>query len=136
MTKKILSKIGILAVMAMLVFNGCVEVQNIEEDRADQKQEAPDLQEPTLPTDPTIKMSYDHVKPGRYSEIYTTVTMAPFTNVKATLSSTGMTEEEQETVADKDGVANFKWRIYSFGTYKSTVAIDKNEWTESIVVGP
>lgn len=64
------------------------------------------------------EMTYSHVKPGVYSEVYLTVTAVPGATVDVTLKGPGVDREpNQSQVADGDGVAAFTWKIVLFGTY-------------------
>ncbi|MDX1607741.1 MAG: hypothetical protein R3251_00825 [Candidatus Spechtbacterales bacterium] len=65
-----------------------------------------------------VGMSFEHVVPGEYSEVYVTIQTSPGANVEATLSGPGVDSQATQTsTADGSGVARFTWRIISFGTY-------------------
>jgi|GEM_PF-6369298 len=72
-----------------------------------------------LPTfNVTMETSFQHVKPGEYSEVYAAVSAKPGDEVCLTLSGPGVDDQKQKTVvADSNGQAYFKWKIVSYGTY-------------------
>jgi hypothetical protein len=71
----------------------------------------------------SVETSYKHVKPGEYSEVYSTVRTSPGAKVDATLSGPGVSGTAAQSVtADDKGVAKFTWKIVSYGKY--TVAGD------------
>ncbi len=77
-------------------------------------------EEPEEPEETKVetKMSYNHTKPGEYSEVYLIVTTTPGATIDVTLKGPGVDgEPDQSQSADSDGVAKFIWRIVSFGTY-------------------
>ena len=84
-----------------------------------ESEEEPDPEEPEeIRVDP--KMSFNHVKPGEYSEVYLTVTTVPGATIDVTLKGPGVDgEPDQSKNADSDGTATFTWRIVSFGTYST-----------------
>lgn len=67
-----------------------------------------------------LEVSYAHVVPGEYSEIYAVVTgLEPGEEVEAYLTGEVLSSEFKKTnVADENGTARFVWRITSYGTYE------------------
>jgi hypothetical protein len=86
----------------------------------------------------TLETSFSHVKPGEYSEIYATVITTPGTEVTFRASGPGLMEHKGPVVivADRDGVANFTWKINLYGTYtiKATSQDNQNGLSSDIVV--
>lgn len=67
---------------------------------------------------PTLELSFDHVKPGEYSEVYAVVTgLTPGDEVTARLTGGGHNGTPQVVDADENGVAHFTYRITQYGTY-------------------
>lgn len=75
----------------------------------------------------SVGTSFKHVVPGKYSEVYATVTTGPGASVQATLSGPGVDSTPTQTItADAKGVATFTWRIVSIGGYtvSGTAGVD------------
>jgi len=72
-----------------------------------------------------IELSYDHVVPGEYSEIYAAVSnIEPGESVTIRLEGGADPRGEnstQKVVADKNGVANFTFEVYQYGSYNAFV---------------
>lgn len=67
---------------------------------------------------PGVSMSFFHVKPGEYSEVYATVTTTPGASVSLELSGPGVSDTAKKAeTADANGVAKFTWKIVSYGDY-------------------
>ena len=83
-------------------------------------------------------MSFSHVKPGEYSEVYLSVLVNPGDKVQAKLTGPAVEPPaDQEIVADDNGLAYFVWRIYSYGEYNATINVEgvtKQPWTDAVVV--
>ncbi|HXV27097.1 MAG TPA: hypothetical protein VD862_03705 [Candidatus Paceibacterota bacterium] len=75
--------------------------------------------EPTPPpATASANLSYDHVAPGEYSEVYATVKGAPGAKVTAKLAGPGVSgNAEQTATAGDNGEAKFTWKIVSYGDY-------------------
>jgi hypothetical protein len=87
---------------------------------------------------PETEMSFSHVKPGEYSEVYLSVLINPGDTVQAKLTGPAVEPPaDQEIVADDNGLAYFVWRIYSYGEYNATINVEgvtKQPWPDAIVV--
>ena len=72
-----------------------------------------------------IELSYDHVAPGEYSEIYAAVSnIEPGEVITIRLEGGADPRGEnsvQKVVADKNGVATFTFEIYQYGPYNAFV---------------
>ncbi len=72
-----------------------------------------------------IELSYDHVAPGEYSEIYAAVSnIEPGVIITIRLEGGADPSGEnsvQEVAADENGVANFTFEINQYGTYNAFV---------------
>lgn len=92
--------------------------------------------EVVMPTDPTLELAFEHVKPGEYSEVYGAVTLlAPGTELKAWLTGGGQKRVQMVVTADRNGLAYFTWRIYQYGRYTVEVELPSGELlTETIEV--
>lgn len=92
--------------------------------------------EVVMPTDPTLELAFEHVKPGEYSEVYGAVTLlAPGTELKAWLTGGGQKRVQLVVTADRNGLAYFTWRIYQYGRYTVEVELPSGELlTETIEV--
>lgn len=66
----------------------------------------------------SLSVSFAHVKPGEYSEVYATVKAAPGEKVVLTLNGPGVSDTAEKTAtAGSDGTARITWKIVSYGTY-------------------
>jgi hypothetical protein len=83
-----------------------------------------------------LEMSFAHVVPGEYSEVYVSVQgLARGTSVTTTLSGPSVDNPATQTIsADDNGVAYFVFRIFNFGTYTANVSADGESSTSSVVV--
>jgi len=91
------------------------------------------------PKSPIIEMSFSHVQPGEYSEVYLSVSSDPGTKIKASLGGPSVQgPETQEIVTDDNGTAYFVWKIYQFGQYNATIVVgdadSKYPWHRSVNV--
>ena len=83
----------------------------------------------------TISTSFNHVKPGEYSEIYATIKTKPGAQVDVKLTGPGVSgKPEQNDVAGADGTLKFTWKIVSYGTYtvEGTAGSDKINSTVNV----
>lgn len=73
------------------------------------------------------EISYAHVKPGEYSEIYISVSnLKPGEKTSATLrAQTASQDDAMEVVADERGVAHYTFTITSLGIYTAQVTSDR-----------
>lgn len=84
---------------------------------------------------PAIDMSFSHVEPGVYSEVYLSVGIASGFDVEATLTGPGVADPPTQTiVSDENGQSYFVWKIVAFGTYEATIKIGEREYDQTIVV--
>jgi hypothetical protein len=88
---------------------------------------------------PIIEMTYAHVKPGQYSEVYASVTAKPGETVVGRLAGPAVNPPaDQKIVADENGVAYFTWRIFQYGIYHGMFDIaDKltaTPWRRTVTV--
>lgn len=91
--------------------------------------------EVTEETKVASEISYKHVKPGEYSEVYLTVTTTPGASIDVTLKGPGVSgEPNQSQAADSTGVARFTWKIVSYGTYTAEGTSAGTPFTDSVVV--
>lgn len=82
-----------------------------------------------------VAADYKHVAPGKYSEVYLTVTVSPGADVQAKLSGPGVSSEASQTIkAGSDGVAKFTWRIVSYGKYTVTGTAGGEKFSSEINV--
>lgn len=82
-----------------------------------------------------ISTDFKHVAPGKYSEVYVTVKIAPATIVQAKLSGPGVSGEASQTVtAGSDGIAKFTWRIVSYGKYTVSGTVGGGNFSSEINV--
>jgi len=100
--------------------------EEVVEPEEEEEELEPEPEEPQE-TEVTAEMTYNHTKPGVYSEVYLTVTTTPGATIDVTLKGPGVDgEPDQSQTADADGVAKFTWRIAQFGTYSvNGMAADK-----------
>lgn len=86
-------------------------------------------------TEIKVSTNYEHVAPGKYSEIYVIVTANPGPAVRATLSGPGVdSSATQNQTADDEGVVNFTWHIISYGTYNVSGTVNGESFNSSINV--
>lgn len=84
-----------------------------------------------------VEMTFAHVKPGEYSEVYVVVTDLPQrSDVTARLTGGGHDRTPQVVTVDENGVAHFTYRISQYGVYGVSIEdIDGNEiGTGSVIV--
>ncbi len=83
-----------------------------------------------------MELSYDHVKPGEYSEVSANVSgLVPGEIVTAYLTGGGLSNIKVDLTADDDGVAQAKWRITQYDEYEIILELDEEtEIKESIEV--
>jgi hypothetical protein len=91
------------------------------------------------PTPEPIEISYwisfDHVQPGKYSEVYVDVTGPPGTKVTATLKGPGVTSSKtQSGTIGNGGSLRLTWRINAYGTYTATGTIGSTSFTLTVEV--
>jgi len=69
--------------------------------------------------EPLVEISFNHTKPGEYSEIYVSVVVdINNVDVTATLKGPGVSGYPTQVVtSDDNGQAYFVWKINAFGTY-------------------
>lgn len=93
---------------------------------------------PTLTPTPTevktsVSTSFQHVKPGEYSEIYAAVKTKPGAKVNAKLTGPGVSgSADQNKIADANGVAKFTWKIVSYGSYTVDGTADGGKFNSTI----
>ena len=67
-----------------------------------------------------VEMTFAHVKPGEYSEVYLKFRASPNKRVRATLSGPSVASPATQTLfTDEDGFVRFVWRVYSSGSYSA-----------------
>ena len=67
-----------------------------------------------------VEMTFAHVKPGEYSEVYLKFRASANERVRATLSGPSVESPATQTLfADERGFVRFVWRVYSFGVYSA-----------------
>ena len=65
-----------------------------------------------------MQTSFEHVKPGEYSEIYAAIATVPGTEMTLSLAGPGVVAAKRQIiVADDNGQAYFVWKINTYGTY-------------------
>jgi hypothetical protein len=82
----------------------------------------------------SLAMSFDHVQPGEYSEVYLEVNASALTAVQANLQGPSVEQGQQSLVTGANGKVRFTWRIFSYGTYTAVVQIDGKTYTKSVNV--
>jgi len=91
--------------------------------------------EESTETEVGTEMSFAHVKPGEYSEVYLTVATTPGVTIDVTLKGPGVDgEPSQSQNADGAGVAKFTWKIVSYGVYTIEGASAGAPFTDSVSV--
>jgi hypothetical protein len=76
-------------------------------------------------SDVSIEATFEHVKPGEYSEIRQTVKgLKPGTQVAGKLNGQGKQDAAAIAYANEDGTAVLVWRITSYGEYWATAEAD------------
>ena len=126
-------------------------VENVEEIVSDEdEQDAPsmdstpkgnevDIYEVFSWKNERLDMSFEHVAPGKYSEVYAVITVAQ-PGVEYTLELLGPSIEPpttQKVLADENGVVHATWRIYEYGIYTVQTFMANNDVvsaTDSVVV--
>ena len=84
---------------------------------------------------PTAAMSFTHVAPGVYSEVYVTVRTQAGAQVQATLIGPGVSSAAtQSGAANTSGVASFTWRIVSYGAYSVSGTAAGQSFSSSVSV--
>jgi len=68
----------------------------------------------------STKMSYAHVAPGQYSEVYMDITGAPGASVSANLSGPAVEQSSASGTIGSNGSVRLTWRIYQFGAYSAS----------------
>lgn len=95
----------------------------------------PTEEEETEPAAPSATISYDHVKPGEYSEVYLTVTANPGASVSVKLEGLGVASAaDMQVNANDSGVAKFTWKIVSYGTYQVSGTASGQPFSASVIV--
>jgi len=69
------------------------------------------------------KMSFAHVKPGEYSEVYMDIEGKPETSVSASLTGPAVEIPNASGTIGGDGKVRLTWRIYQFGNYSASGAV-------------
>jgi len=69
---------------------------------------------------PKTSMSFAHVKPGEYSEVYMDITGEPGTAVSATLTGPAVEQGKASGTIGSNGKTRLTWRIYQYGPYKAS----------------
>lgn len=84
----------------------------------------------------SVEMSFSHVAPGEYSEVYVSAqNNEPGTEVAVSLAGPAVdAPTSQVIVADDNGISYFVFRIFNFGTYTATVSVGGVISTSSVVV--
>lgn len=82
------------------------------------------------------EMSYAHVAPGEYSEVYVRVpTRRPGLSVGVTLTGPAVEQPATKVVqTDENGEAYVVFRVYQYGTYTAEITIGSTSETNSVVV--
>lgn len=88
----------------------------------------------TPPAAATAKMSFAHVAPGQYSEVYIDITGAPGAGVNIALSGPAVEQPNASGVIGTDGKLRLKWRIYQYGTYKASGAVGDSPVSGTVAV--
>ncbi|KPJ85661.1 hypothetical protein AMJ57_02180 [Parcubacteria bacterium SG8_24] len=97
--------------------------------------EVPEPEEAVEAIEISAEMSYDHVAPGSYSEVYLVVNTTPGVTVDVSLAGPGVfSASDQSQTADADGKAKFTWRIVSYGAYEVTGMVAGTPFTSSVNV--
>jgi|GEM_PF-6018169 len=91
----------------------------------------------TSPTPFQNDISFAHVKPGEFSEVYvTSVGNTPGASVTAELVGGEVDGSRSQTVtADSSGVAKFTWKIYTYGDYTANINSGDNSASIETKVG-
>lgn len=80
-------------------------------------------------------ISFAHVQPGKYSEVYVDVTGPPGTKATATLKGPGVTgSKTQSGTIGSGGSLRLTWRINKYGTYTATGTIGNTPFTLTVDV--
>ncbi|MEK7123584.1 MAG: 50S ribosomal protein L4 [Patescibacteria group bacterium] len=88
----------------------------------------------TPPAAATAKMSFAHVAPGEYSEVYMDITGAPGARANAALSGPAVEQPNASGVIGADGKLRLKWRIYQYGTYKASGTVGDSSVSGTVAV--
>ncbi len=68
------------------------------------------------------EMTFAHVQPGEYSEVYLRFRTSPDARFEATLSGPSVASPATQRLrADERGFVRFVWRVYSLGRYRADV---------------
>lgn len=74
-----------------------------------------------------VEMTFAHVKPGEYSEVYLTFYAPDVPEggaYRATLTGPAVAPPAtQKAVPNEDGFVYFVWRVYNYGTYEARVDV-------------
>ncbi|MFT5037204.1 MAG: hypothetical protein ACI9VM_000781 [Candidatus Azotimanducaceae bacterium] len=73
-----------------------------------------------------IEVTFAHVKPGEYSEVYVSVSnVEPGKAIRVSLDGVDVDDgSEQLLGADANGTASFTFRVYAFGMYHARTVIE------------
>jgi hypothetical protein len=122
----------------------CLIDESSLEPKDEPRQEPPKIEppkdEPAKPEPPkevktTAGLTFKHVKPGEYSEVYLTVNTVPGSTVSATLTGPGVARAAKMTAtASSAGQAKFTWKIVSYGTYSAIGSAGNADFFASVVV--
>jgi hypothetical protein len=123
---------GIMVVDAIYVQRWIEEEKQLEEETSLQLDDGESVQEVSAGGLPDRQMglegSFDHVKPGEYSEVYAVVTdMERGDTITARLYGGGHTGTPQIVDADENGVSYFTWRISQYDNYEISVESSSGE---------
>lgn len=80
------------------------------------------------------KMSYAHVAPGEYSEVYMDITGPSGASVSVKLSGPAVEQASASGTIDNNGKLSLKWTIYQFGVYSASGTVGEVSISDSVNV--
>jgi len=89
---------------------------------------------PVTPVTSTAKMTFNHVAPGQYSEVYMDITGAPGAQANVTLSGPAVEKPGASGTVGSNGTLRLTWRIYQYGTYNASGTVGNSQVTGSTTV--
>lgn len=102
-------------------------LKSIENFEAENNSEGDEVYDPALAealsgisSQEDFGMSFEHVVPGEYSEVYVVRSGAPGEQMLVSLDGPGLlSDRDQIAIVDEVGVAHFTWKVNRYGVYQA-----------------
>ena len=127
MTRKLLL-LGVVLAIAVALFFGYQHMTPT--DNPQETPQADDVQDDFFDSLPSavesgMELSFAHVVPGEYSEVYVVRRGEPGEQMLTTLRGPGLIDPADNiAVADENGIARFTWKINRYGFYTTAYDVD------------